>query len=245
MGLLSSVIQSLYRALRVTIVKEEKTNVVKVSDWMPEYEAAGVLTRRHLPSLNDSQKQLMSITDREFHINFDLAELGISVVDHTATESCIRNGLYPEMFHYNAVKWIIGSLCLPIYWPSWAKSSIQSINGYVTKSKPRGVLGSWASLITALGNAENMPVRINQRFNEKGQPLQLLSSVDILGNASSALGHMSKEEGGALAKGLFRGVTGILTKPFEGEKSSGVEGFVQGVGKGIIGAAAQPVRRVA
>lgn len=56
-------------------------------------------------------------------------------------------------------------------------------------------------------------VRINHRFNENvcmrqssmismaisnirkdllGQPLQLLSGVDILGNASSALGHMSK-----------------------------------------------------
>lgn len=47
-----------------------------------------------------------------------------------------------------------------------------------------------------------------------------------------------------MAKGLFRGVTGILTKPIEGAKSSGVEGFVQGVGKGIIGAAAQPVSGV-
>ncbi|KAF5183513.1 calcium-dependent lipid-binding family protein, partial [Thalictrum thalictroides] len=56
-------------------------------------------------------------------------------------------------------------------------------------------------------------VRINQRFHEDicmwqsaltsttvsniqkdllSQPLQLLSGVDILGNASSALGHMSK-----------------------------------------------------
>ncbi|KAF7836895.1 pleckstrin homology domain-containing protein [Senna tora] len=107
------------------------------------------------------------------------------------------------------------------------------------------------------------------------QPLQLLSGVDILGNASSALGHMSKsvaalsmdkkfiqsrqrqenkgvedlgdvirEGGGALAKGLFRGVTGILTKPLEGAKTSGVEGFVQGFGKGIIGVAAQPVSGV-
>ncbi|KAJ6809713.1 uncharacterized protein M6B38_135830 [Iris pallida] len=106
------------------------------------------------------------------------------------------------------------------------------------------------------------------------QPLQLLSGVDILGNASSALSNMSKgvaalsmdkkfiqsrqrkdskgvedfdvirEGGGAFAKGLFRGVTGILTKPLEGAKSSGVEGFVQGVGKGIIGAAAQPVSGV-
>ncbi|XP_057544625.1 uncharacterized protein LOC130823840 isoform X3 [Amaranthus tricolor] len=160
--------------------------------------------------------------------------------------------------------------------------------------RPKGVLGFWASLMTALGNMENMPVRIHQRFVENvsmrqsavisnattnvqkdllSQPLQLLSGVDILGNASSALGHMSRgvaalsmdkkfmqsrqrqdkvgdlgdvirEGGGALAKGLFRGVTGILTKPLEGAKSTGVEGFVQGVGKGIIGAAAQPVSGV-
>lgn len=55
---------------------------------------------------------------------------------------------------------------------------------------------------------------------------------------------MIREGGGALAKGLFRGVTGILTKPLEGAKASGVEGFVQGIGKGIIGAAAQPVSGV-
>jgi vacuolar protein sorting-associated protein 13A/C len=57
-------------------------------------------------------------------------------------------------------------------------------------------------------------------------------------------GDVIREGGGALAKGLFRGVTGILTKPLEGAKTSGVEGFVQGVGKGIIGAAAQPVSGV-
>lgn len=57
-------------------------------------------------------------------------------------------------------------------------------------------------------------------------------------------GDVIREGGGALAKGLFRGVTGILTKPLEGAKASGVEGFVSGVGKGIIGAAAQPVSGV-
>lgn len=43
---------------------------------------------------------------------------------------------------------------------------------------------------------------------------------------------------------MFRGVTGILTKPLEGARSSGVEGFVQGVGKGLIGVAAQPMSGV-
>jgi len=53
-----------------------------------------------------------------------------------------------------------------------------------------------------------------------------------------------REGGGALAKGFFRGVTGILKKPLEGAKATGVEGFVSGVGKGLIGAAAQPVSGV-
>ncbi|XP_020230234.1 uncharacterized protein LOC109811015 [Cajanus cajan] len=383
------------RALRVTIVKEEKINVVKISDWMPENEP----TRRHLSSMNDSQKQqLMSITDCEFHINFDLAELGMSIVDHTPEEilylsvqnlvlaysTGLGSGIsrfkvrmcglqvdnqlpltpMPVLFRpqraVSETDYILkcsitmqsnGSLDLcvypyigfhgpessaaflinihePIIWRLHemiqqvklsrlydSQTTAASVDPIIQigvlnisevrfrvsmamspSQRPRGVLGFWASLMTALGNTENMPVRINQRFNENvcmrqssmismaisnirkdllGQPLQLLSGVDILGNASSALGHMSKgvaalsmdkkfiqsrqrqenkgvedfgdvirEGGGAFAKGLFRGVTGILTKPLEGAKSSGVEGFVQGVGKGIIGAAAQPVSGV-
>ncbi|PQQ13336.1 vacuolar protein sorting-associated protein 13A-like [Prunus yedoensis var. nudiflora] len=57
-------------------------------------------------------------------------------------------------------------------------------------------------------------------------------------------GDVIREGGGALAKGLFRGVTRILTKPLEGVKTSSIEGFVQGVGKGLIGATAQPVSGV-
>ncbi|KEH32375.1 calcium-dependent lipid-binding-like protein [Medicago truncatula] len=387
------------RALRVTIVKEEKTNVVKISDWMPEIEPIRVLSRRHSLSVNDSQKQqLMSDTDFEFHINVDLAELGVSIIDHTPEEILylsIQNlvlaystglgsgisrfklrmcGLQvdnqlpltptPVLFRPQRVvsetdyilKFSItmqsdGSLDLcvypyiglhgpessaaflinihePIIWRlhemiqqvklgrlSESQTTAASVDPIIEigvlnisevrfkvsmamspSQRPRGVLGFWASLMTALGNTENMPVRINQRFNENvcmrqssmismaisnirkdllGQPLQLLSGVDILGNASSALGHMSKgvaalsmdkkfiqsrqrqeskgvedfgdvlrEGGGAFAKGLFRGVTGILTKPLEGAKTSGVEGFVQGVGRGIIGVAAQPVSGV-
>ncbi|KAK7291737.1 hypothetical protein RIF29_07114 [Crotalaria pallida] len=387
------------RALRVTIVKEEKINVVKISDWMPETEPTGVLGRRQLSSMSDSQKQqLMSFTDSEFHINFDLAELGISVVDHTPEEilylsvqnlvlaysTGLGSGIsrfklrmtglqvdnqlpltpMPVLFRPQRAAaetdYILkcsvtmqsnGSLDLCVYpyiglhGPESSSAFLINIHEPVIwrlhemiqqvklsrlydsqitaasvdpiiqigvlnisevrfrvsmtmspSQRPRGVLGFWASLMTALGNTENMPVRINQKFHENvnmrqssmismaisnvrkdllGQPLQLLSGVDILGNASSALGHMSKgvaflsmdkkfiqsrqrqenkgvedfgdvirEGGGALAKGLFRGVTGILTKPLEGAKSSGVEGFVQGVGKGIIGAAAQPVSGV-
>eukprot|EP00271_Cylindrocystis_brebissonii_P008358 TRINITY_DN2254_c0_g1_i1.p1 TRINITY_DN2254_c0_g1~~TRINITY_DN2254_c0_g1_i1.p1 ORF type:complete len:1958 (-),score=356.45 TRINITY_DN2254_c0_g1_i1:258-5252(-) len=160
--------------------------------------------------------------------------------------------------------------------------------------RPRGVLGFWPTLIASLGNTDEMPIRLTQKVREnihtrkghiKGavisaisndllsQPFQLLSGLDVLGNASSALGHVSKgvaalsmdntfirsrqkqenkatieglgdglrEGGEALAKGLFRGFTGILTKPMEGAQQYGVGGFVSGVGKGIVGVAAQPL----
>eukprot|EP00897_Mesotaenium_endlicherianum_P008373 jgi/Mesen1/7564/ME000392S06833 len=163
--------------------------------------------------------------------------------------------------------------------------------------RPRNILGFWSTLVTSLGNTDEMPIRISEKVRENismpksqlqaaairsvtndllSQPFQLLSGLDVLGNASSALGHMSKgvaalsmdaqfirsrqrqesktnveglgdglrEGGEALAKSLFRGVTGIVTKPMEGARSQGVEGFMSGVGKGLIGVAAQPVSGV-
>ncbi|CAL1397515.1 unnamed protein product [Linum trigynum] len=391
------------RALRVTVVKEDKVNVVKISDWMPESEPTGAVGIRgpssssQLPGNDYQQQQFQSNSDSEFHVILELAELGISIIDHTPEEILylsVQNLLLaystglgsgfsrfklrmhgiqvdnqlpltpmPVLFRpqktgdeadyilkFSMTMQSNGSLDLcvypyigfsgpdsaaflinihePIIWR--LHEMMQQVNFsrlYETQTtavsvdpiieigvlniseirfkvsmamspsqRPRGVLGFWSSLMTSLGNTENMPIRVNQRFHENvcmrqstmisiaitnvkkdvlGQPLQLLSGVDILGNASSALGHMSKgvaalsmdkkfiqgrqrqenkgvedigdvirEGGGALAKGLFRGVTGILTKPLEGAKSSGVEGFVQGVGKGIIGAAAQPVSGV-
>ncbi|XP_022721975.1 uncharacterized protein LOC111279261 isoform X3 [Durio zibethinus] len=391
------------RALRVTILKEEKVNVVKISDWMPENEPTAIIGQRIPSSLsefsrNESyQQQLQSTSECECHFIVELAELGVSIIDHTPEEILYlsvqnlhlaystglgsgfsrfklrmrgiqmdnqlpltptpvlfrpqKNGMekdyilkisvtlqtngsldlsvYPYIgFHGPDNSAFFINIHEPIIWR--IHEMMQQVNLsrlYDTKTtavsvdpiiqigvlnisevqlkvsmamspsqRPRGVLGFWSSIMTALGNTENMTVKINQRFHENvcmrrstminnaisnikkdllGQPLQLLSGLDILGNASSALGHMSKgvaalsmdkkfiqsrqrqenkgvddlgdvirEGGGALAKGLFRGVTGILTKPLEGAKTSGVEGFVQGVGKGIIGAAAQPVSGV-
>ena len=39
--------------------------------------------------------------------------------------------------------------------------------------------------------------------------------------------------GKGLFKGIVSGVTGIVTKPIEGAKAEGAEGFFKGVGKGI------------
>ncbi|XP_044499300.1 uncharacterized protein LOC123220770 isoform X3 [Mangifera indica] len=390
-------------ALRVTILKEERTHIVKITDWMPENEAAAIMRKRiqsPLPQIpgNESQNQeSLSSSDGEFHVVVELVELGISIVDHTPEEILylsVQNVLLaystglgsgfsrfklrtktiqldnqlpltlmpvllrPQraldetdyIYKFSFSQQTNGSLDLcvypyigfygpencaflinihePVIWRLIrmiqrmnihrlydTKKTAVSVDPFIhigvlniseirfklsmtmsPTQRPGGKLGFWLSLMTALGNVENMPIRINPRFHENvcmrrstmtnialvnlkkdllGQPLQLLSSLDILGNASNALGHMSKgvaalsmdkkfiqnrqrqeskgvedfgdvirEGGGALAKGIFRGVTGILTKPLEGAKSSGVEGFVQGVGKGIIGAAAQPVSGV-
>ncbi|KAK9136608.1 hypothetical protein Sjap_007202 [Stephania japonica] len=368
------------KALCVSVLKEDKKNVVKISDWMPENGHPAIMSgsgqlSSAVPSGHDPRPQNTPLpSDCEFHIIIELAELGISIVDHTPEEilylsvqnlflsrsTGLGSGISRPQKVGEQADYIIkfsltiqsnGSLDLliypyigfyvdpensaflvnihePIIWR--LHEMIQKVNlsrlrdtettavsvdpiiqiGVLNISeirfkvsmamsptqRPRGVLGFWSSLMTSLGNTENMTVKLNQRIHEGicmrhsalvstgitnirkdllSQPLQLLSGVDILGNASSALGHMSKgvaalsmdkkfiqsrqrqeskavedigdvirEGGGALAKGLFRGVTGILTKPLEGAKSSGVEGFVQGVGKGIIGAAAQPVSGV-
>ena len=79
------------RALRVTTVKEEKINIVKISDWMPESEPIGTLSRTdtslsQLSLKNPQLQQSLSSAVSEFHVIVELAELGVSIVDHTPEE---------------------------------------------------------------------------------------------------------------------------------------------------------------
>lgn len=80
------------KALHVTIVKEEKINVVLIRDWMPESEPGRFLGGRHLPPLSNPPRidfyssESASISNCEYHVIIELAELGISLVDHTPEE---------------------------------------------------------------------------------------------------------------------------------------------------------------
>lgn len=74
------------RALRVTILKEEKVNVVKISDWMPENEPTAIIGQRIPSSLPEDQQQLQSTSECEFHFIVELSELGVSIIDHTPEE---------------------------------------------------------------------------------------------------------------------------------------------------------------
>ena len=81
------------RPIRVTIVKEDKRNVVRISDWMPAIEPTSSINRR-LPSsslselsVNESQQShLLASEESEFHVVVELAELGISVIDPAPEE---------------------------------------------------------------------------------------------------------------------------------------------------------------
>ncbi|XP_028027252.1 vacuolar protein sorting-associated protein 13 isoform X3 [Bombyx mandarina] len=50
--------------------------------------------------------------------------------------------------------------------------------------------------------------------------------------------------GKGLVMGVFDGVTGVFTKPIEGARDQGVEGFFKGLGKGAVGLVARPTAGV-
>lgn len=52
--------------------------------------------------------------------------------------------------------------------------------------------------------------------------------------------------GGAesVGKGLFKGFTGLITKPMEGAKKDGIAGAAKGLFQGVIGVAASPISGV-
>ena len=45
----------------------------------------------------------------------------------------------------------------------------------------------------------------------------------------------------AFAKGIFFGITGLVTEPYKGARKTGPKGFAAGIGKGLIGVVAKPV----
>ena len=47
--------------------------------------------------------------------------------------------------------------------------------------------------------------------------------------------------GYALVKGIFDGVTGLVTEPYKGAKKKGAKGAAVGVGRGLMGLVAKPV----
>lgn len=133
--------------------------------------------------------------------------------------------------------------------------------------RPRGALGFWASLMTALGNTDDLQVRIAPRVHEDvcmrqssllaacmegvrkdllSHPLLLLSGVDILGNASSALGHISKGVAALSMDKKFirsrqRQDTKASVEGFGDGFREGAEAFGKGLFRGVTGIVTKPL----
>jgi len=78
------------RALRLTVLKEGKAQVCRISDWMPNNETTAIMHGKvplpiFQPSEND-YKQSSPALETEFHVTFELAELGLSIIDHMPEE---------------------------------------------------------------------------------------------------------------------------------------------------------------
>lgn len=58
------------------------------------------------------------------------------------------------------------------------------------------------------------------------------------------MGHGFMQGMTSMGKGIFDGVTGLVTQPMKGAKEEGAKGFFKGFGKGIIGIATKPVAGV-
>lgn len=74
-------------AVRVTIIKEEKTNVIKITDLLPQNDA--IVKQKAPMSLSqfpENDYQQSNTSNCEFHVIIELAELGLSIIDHTPEE---------------------------------------------------------------------------------------------------------------------------------------------------------------
>lgn len=60
-------------------------------------------------------------------------------------------------------------------------------------------------------------------------------------NVLSGLGY----GGFAIFKGVFDGVTGIITEPIKGGTKDGFSGVAKGIGRGLIGVVAKPIGGIA
>ncbi|KAL0043199.1 hypothetical protein WJX82_002022 [Trebouxia sp. C0006] len=89
-----------------------------------------------------------------------------------------------------------------------------------------GVLGALSSGVASAALDDRFAVQRAQQKQER--------SIEGAGDGMV-------EGGAALGMGIYRGFTGLVTKPVEGAKSKGVGGFFKGVGKGVVGAIAQPI----
>ncbi|KAH7316123.1 hypothetical protein KP509_21G079300 [Ceratopteris richardii] len=162
------------------------------------------------------------------------------------------------------------------------------------RNRPKGLLGVWSPLVTALGNTSKMPIHLREvrqtnRYVRKSvimnsiinrlkrdlihNPLMLLTGVDVLGMTSSTLATLSETVAELSNDGKFMqlrdkldrsrridgvgdglkqateaflhsfgyAISGVVQKPLERGREKGFLGFIQGLGKAVLGVVVEPV----
>lgn len=78
------------KAVRLTVLKEGKIQIGRISDWMPENETPESIHKmvplRALQPSEVDYKQSSSASDGELHVSFEVTELGLSIIDHMPEE---------------------------------------------------------------------------------------------------------------------------------------------------------------
>ncbi|KAK3273190.1 hypothetical protein CYMTET_18563 [Cymbomonas tetramitiformis] len=109
--------------------------------------------------------------------------------------------------------------------------ALNVLRSYAVLEGVGGVFGHMGAGLAALSFDKQFVQKRKQRSNQ-----QLMGDHRKHDRVKDAMLDGSE----ALAKGVFRGVTGLVTKPYEGARERGAEGFAKGLGKGIIGVVTQP-----
>lgn len=99
--------------------------------------------------------------------------------------------------------------------------------------------------------------QINVEAEQKENPIGKRTGINRMSMALTNLGSSTEDKathknpknvisglgygGAAFAKGIFYGITGLVTEPYKGAKKKGAKGLMTGVGKGFVGLVAKPV----
>ncbi|OQV22887.1 Vacuolar protein sorting-associated protein 13A [Hypsibius exemplaris] len=94
-----------------------------------------------------------------------------------------------------------------------------------------GTMGAVGRVTGTLGRAM-AALSFDQEFQERRQAELNRNTGDFAGGMASSGRH--------LVSGFVEGVTGVVRRPMEGAKEEGLEGFVKGLGKGLLGFVARP-----
>jgi|LauGreDrversion4_2_1035121.scaffolds.fasta_scaffold346033_1 hypothetical protein len=88
-----------------------------------------------------------------------------------------------------------------------------------------------AKLVTTINNVPSLVTASKPEENSVKNPSNLITGIGYGGIA--------------IAKGIFDGVTGIFVEPYKGGKDDGLTGVAKGLGRGLLGVVAKPLGGVA